>query len=102
AERRSLRGQLKMATTAVASTDKTSRHVKANVDKTVEKTRAKLRDELREELKKELKDQRPLHEKVLTTAIRSAATAAGPIVLKQTEGRTGFGAGARAKKKAAR
>ena len=102
AERKSLRGQLKMAAAAAANPEKTSKEARAAVDKTLETTRAKLRDELREELKKELKDQRPLHEKVLTTAIRSAATAAVPIVLKQLEGRTGFGDGARAKTKAAR
>lgn len=101
AERKSLRGHLKMATEAAANPDKAAKQVKATVDKTVEKTKAKLRDELREELKKELKDERPLHEKVLTTALKSAATAAVPIVLKQLEGRTGFGDKASAKAAAA-
>jgi flagellar biosynthesis/type III secretory pathway M-ring protein FliF/YscJ len=91
AERKSLRGQLKMATDAAANPDKTAKQVKATVDKTIDKTRAKLRDELREELKKELRDERPLHERVLTTALKSAATAAVPIVLKQLESRTAAG-----------
>jgi hypothetical protein len=91
AEHRSLMRQLKMAAGAVVDPDKTAKQAKAAVDKSLDKTRAKLRDELREELRKELKDQRPLHEKVLTTALKSAASAAVPIVLKQLESRTGFG-----------
>jgi hypothetical protein len=87
AEHRSLRRQLKMAAGAVADPDKTAKQAKAAIDKGLDKTRAKLREELR----KELKDQRPLHEKVLTTALKSAASAAVPIVLKQLESRTGFG-----------
>jgi hypothetical protein len=100
AERRSLRHQLKMAAGAATDPGKAGKQAKAAVDKTIEKTRAKLREEVREELKKELNDQRPLHEKVLTTALRSAASAAVPIVLKQLETRSGFGERASARTKA--
>jgi hypothetical protein len=90
AERRSLRGQLRSATKAAINPQKTAKKAKAAVDQ----VRAKLREELREELKKELKDQRPLHERVLSTAVKSAATAAVPIVLKQLESRAWFRDGA--------
>jgi hypothetical protein len=100
AERKSLRGQLKRAAEAAADPGKAAKQAASTVDKTLQKSRAKLRDEVREELKKELRDQRPLHEKVLTTALRSAATAAVPIVLKELQGRAGSGGGASAKTRA--
>ncbi len=101
AERKSLRGQLKRATEAAANPIATATKAKDSVDKKVEKTRDKIRQELREELKKELQDQRPLHEKVLSTAVRSVAAAAVPIVIKQLEGRAGFGESATGKSKPA-
>jgi hypothetical protein len=96
AERKSLRGQLKRAAKAAADPGKAAKQAASTVDKTLQKSRAKLR----EELKKELQDQRPLHEKVLTTALKSAASAAVPIVLKQLEGRAGSGGSANAKTRA--
>ena len=68
---------------------------------TVRPRREKLRAELREELKKELKEKRPMRERILTTALRSAASAAVPIVLKQLEQRMSAGPNGKSGKGAA-
>ena len=97
AERRGLRGRVKILTEAAANPEKAARKVADSVDKRVEQSRTKLREELREELKKELKDQRPMRERVLSATIQSAASAAMPILIKKLEEKTGTTAGARSK-----
>jgi hypothetical protein len=87
AERKSLKRRMAKAVDAAASPGKTVKQAARAVDKSIEKTREKLRDELREELRKELKVEPPLRQRILTSALRSAAGAAVPIVLKQLEQR---------------
>jgi len=88
AERRSLKRRFSQAIDAAASPLKTTKEAAHALDRSLEDAREKLRAELREELKKELaKDERPLGQRVLTTALRSAASAAVPIVIKQLEQR---------------
>ena len=87
AERRSLKRRVAGAVDAVTSPVKTTREAAHAIDKALEDTRDKLRAELREELKKELREEHPLRQRVLTTALRSAASAALPIVIKQLEQR---------------
>lgn len=49
----------------------------------------RLHDEVRKQVEQELRNRRPLHEKVLTAAAQSAASAAVPIVLKKLEEQMG-------------
>jgi hypothetical protein len=72
---------------AVAEPEKTVKMARRVAEKTAGETRERLREEVRKQLEKELKESRPLHEKILTTAARSAATAAVPIVLRKLQER---------------
>ena len=101
AERKSLKRRMAQAVDAVASPAKTAKQATKAIDKSIEGTRQKLRAELREELKKELKEERPMRERILTTALRSAASAAVPIVLKQLEQRMSAGPNGKSGKAAA-
>ena len=88
AERRSLKRRLSRAVDAAAHPVQTTQEAARAVDKSLEEARQKLRAELRAELKKELgKDERPMRERVLSSALRSVASAAVPIVIKQLEQR---------------
>jgi flavin-dependent dehydrogenase len=75
------------AVDAATSPAKAARSAAQAIDKSLEEARGKLRAELREELKKELRPEHPVREKLLTTALRSAAGVALPIVIKQLEER---------------
>jgi hypothetical protein len=91
AERKSLKRRMAQAVGAAASPAKTAKEAAKAIDKSIEETREKLREKLREELKKEIKEKRPMRERILTAALRSAASAAVPIVLKQLEQRISAG-----------
>jgi hypothetical protein len=87
AQARTLKGRAKSVVQAVAEPEKTVKMARRVAEKTAGETRERLREEVRKQLEKELKESRPLHEKILTTAARSAATAAVPIVLRKLQER---------------
>jgi hypothetical protein len=92
AEERSLRGRAKLAADAVSHPQKTAKEAR----KAADEVRDRLRGELRKQVTGQAKDTRPLHERILTTAAKSAASAAVPIVLQKLQERTApAGAGGR-------
>jgi hypothetical protein len=91
--RRTVRGRAEMAAEAlgavVSNPGRTAQKARKSVQDSVDGTREKIKDELREELRKELQPQEPLPMRLATTAIRTAATAAVPIIIRQLEKRAG-------------
>ncbi|HXA43745.1 MAG TPA: hypothetical protein VNV65_12630 [Candidatus Solibacter sp.] len=92
AERRSLKRRLGRAVEAAATPLKTTKEAAQAIEKTLAGERQKLRAELREELKHELsKDERTMRQRVISSALKSVASAAVPIVIKQLEQRMSAG-----------
>jgi hypothetical protein len=87
AERKSLKRRMATVGQAAASPGRTAREAAKAIDKGIGESREKLRTELREELLKELKEEHPARERLLKSALRSAAGVAVPIVIKQLEQR---------------
>jgi gas vesicle protein len=91
AELRTLRGRARTlaeaAAGAAADPRKTAKRARKGAEKAVDDTKDQLREQLRKELADQMKDSRPLHEKILTGAAQSAASAAIPIVLRKIQER---------------
>jgi hypothetical protein len=89
-QERSLRGRVEAVADAATHPKKAATKGKKVVEETVEERRDKIRAELREQLMKELElqDHEPLYQRMATTAIKSAAAAAIPIIMKQMEKRS--------------
>ena len=87
--RRSLRGRAAEVADAVTHPDKTAKKAGKVVEDLAGETRERIKAELRQELKQELdlRDREPLREKLLSTVVRTAATSAIPIILRQLEKR---------------
>ena len=96
AEQRSLKGRAKLAADAVSHPQESVKQARKAAAKGADDVRERLRSELRKQVSEQVKDSRPLHEKILTSAAQSAASAAVPIVLQKLQERvTPTGAGAR-------
>ena len=91
--RKTLRGRAEMAAEAlgavVAHPGKNAKNARNSAQESLDGTREKIKDELREELHKELQPQEPLPMRLATTAVRTVATAAVPIIIRQLEKRAG-------------
>jgi uncharacterized membrane protein YheB (UPF0754 family) len=61
--------------------------VRKEVEKATDQAREKMREELRKQLQEQVKDARPLHEKILTGAAQSAASAAIPLIMRKIQER---------------
>ncbi|MFN2466347.1 MAG: hypothetical protein ABR598_08810 [Candidatus Dormibacteria bacterium] len=87
AEERTLRHRAMAVARAAGHPEKTARRARKEVDKMADDAKDKLRQQLRKELADQMKDSRPLHEKILTGAAQSAASAAIPIVMRKLQER---------------
>jgi hypothetical protein len=87
--RRSLRGRVEAVADAVSHPDKTVEKAEKAVEQMAAETRESIKAELHDELKKELElqDREPLRERLLSTVVKTAATSAIPIILRQLEKR---------------
>ena len=87
--RRSLRGRMEAVAEAVSHPDQTVKNAEKAVGQMAAETRESIKAELRAELKQELdlQDREPLREKLLSTVVKTAATSAVPIILRQLEKR---------------
>ena len=85
AEERTILARARAVAKAGGAPVKTSRKVRKEVEKSADEAKEKLRDELRKQLADQMKDSRPLHEKILTGAASSAASAAIPIVMRKIQ-----------------
>lgn len=91
AEERSVKGRAREVVKAVSEPDKTLKNARRGAEKSVDDAKEQLREQLRKELAHQIRDRRPLHEKILTGAARSAASAAIPIVLRRLQERVETG-----------
>jgi hypothetical protein len=87
AEEHSLKGRAKTVVKAVSDPEKTIKNARKGAEKAADDTREMLREQLRKEVADQMKDSRPLHEKILTGAASSAASAAIPIVMRKIQER---------------
>jgi hypothetical protein len=87
ARERSLRGRARSVAKAVSEPEKTLKKARRGAEKSVDDVKEQLRAQLRKELADQKKDRRPLHERILTGAAKSAASAAIPIVLRKLQER---------------
>jgi hypothetical protein len=92
AERKSLKRGMAQAVGAATNPAATAKKAAKSFEESRAKARAELREELLQELKKELKKEPTTRDRILAAALRSAASAAVPIVLKQLQQRRGAGA----------
>jgi hypothetical protein len=88
AEERSVKGRAGSVVRAVSEPEKTLKKARRGAEKGVDHAREQLREQLRHQLADQVKDSRPLHEKILTGAAKSAASAAIPIVLRKLQERS--------------
>ena len=84
-EDRKLLNRAKAVARAAGEPQKTYRKARKEVEKSTEEAKEKLREELRKQVADQMKDSRPLHEKILTGAASSAASAAIPIVMRKIQ-----------------
>ncbi|MGI8609355.1 MAG: hypothetical protein ACR2MY_09040 [Candidatus Dormibacteria bacterium] len=87
AEERTILSRARAVAKAAGDPQKTYRKARKETEKSIEEGKEKLRDELRKQLADQVKDTRPLHEKILTGAASSAASAAIPIVMRKIQER---------------
>jgi hypothetical protein len=87
AEARTLKGRAKSVARAVGDPAGTARQTGKEAQKAAAQAREKLRDELKKQVQEQVKDVRPLHEKILTGAVQSAASAAIPIIMHKLQER---------------
>lgn len=87
AEEHSLKGRARKVVKAVSEPEKTLKKARKGAEKSVNDAKEQLREQLRKELADQMTDSRPLHEKILTGAAKSAASAAIPIVLRKLQER---------------
>jgi hypothetical protein len=92
AERKSLKRGIARAVDAASNPAAAAKKAARGFEEGRANARAELRQELLQELKKELKKERTTRDRILAAALRSAASAAVPIVLKQLQQRRGAGA----------
>jgi hypothetical protein len=87
--RRGMRHRAEVAADAAVHPGQTVKKGKAVVEELAADTRERIKAELREELKKELEleNHQPTYQKVLSSAARTAATTAIPIIIRQLEKR---------------
>lgn len=87
AQERSLKGRARMVARAAGEPEKTLKKARKGAQKSVDDVKEQLRDQLRKELADQVKNSRPLYEKILTGAAKSAASAAVPIILRKIQQR---------------
>lgn len=87
--KRSLQGRVEAVAEVAKHPAKAAAKGKKAVEETVNGNREQIKAEIREQLMKELElqDHEPLFQKMATTAVKTAATAAIPIIIKQLEKR---------------
>ncbi|MFY9616320.1 MAG: hypothetical protein WAT58_13060, partial [Candidatus Dormiibacterota bacterium] len=84
-----LRGRAEAVGKAAAHPEQTVKKAEVAVENMADDTRERIKAELRQELKKELdlQDREPMREKIVSTALKTAATTAIPIIIRQLEKR---------------
>ena len=87
AEERTIVARARAIAKAAGEPQKTYRKARKETEKQADHAKEKLREELRKQLADQMKDSRPLHEKILTGAASSAASAAIPIVMRKIQER---------------
>jgi hypothetical protein len=87
AQERSPKGRARIVAKAVGEPEKTLKKARKGAEKSVDGVKEQLRERLRKGLADQIKDSRPLHERILTRAAQSAASAAIPIVMRKLQER---------------
>lgn len=87
AEERTIVARARAVAKAAGDPQKTYRKVRKEASKAADDAKEKLRADLRKQVADQMKDSRPLHEKILTGAASSAASAAIPIVMRKIQER---------------
>ncbi len=83
--RRSMRHRAEVVAEAAAHPGETAKKGKAKVEALAADTRERIKAELKKEL--DLEDHQPTYQRILTTAARTAATTAIPVIIRQLEKR---------------